>query len=361
MNGLFHACHKPVVAEKAEEFVRGFCRRAFRAELSRTDVKSDPARLVPEAARRRFLPLTSALADAFVNTIGSALAEHREPLGVLLATIISDFKAMVVSPEFADKLDGQRSTERFISAFSQKFIGLCQEEDWSRKIAGITAINVFINKIDISRRLLIESEIDFVRAMFFIIRDAPKDAPSSVDQVITSLHNLIRTCQAQEDGKAKTARLTEVLVAELYSQSLLCRTTTQDCIALLAEVTNQTVSALILPAAKLRLLDPVAGPIFSKPLRALPFPMQVGNIDAFTYLVDLRPSVPESSEEFLRLLQEVLALADVDDANLIGKQSTHKQDYWLKTLRVACLRMLRATMALPDFFAKPNLAAFKTR
>ncbi|WVQ85959.1 hypothetical protein IAT38_008127 [Cryptococcus sp. DSM 104549] len=362
MTRLFFACNQPGIGEKALTFVRDLCRRAFTVELKRTEGGGpDHNKQIPDHFRRRFLPLTNALSDAFVETLQNAKAAERPALGELLATIVKDFKELAQSPMFAGKVDPARSTDRMVSFFANRLTVLCNEEDWSRKMAGVTAIWTFAHKIETSRRNLIDMESDFIRALLFCLRDAPKDAPSSAEEVIELIKHLLRTCQSQEDGKVRVPRLTDTLVGELNSQSLLAREAAQQCIEVLAEVTSQTVPELITSIAKSKLLSVDHGPIYSKPLRALPFAMQVGNISAVTYLMDLRPSVVETTEEFVRLLHEVLALADVDDANLITKPATHKQEAWLKSLRICCLRLLKSSMATPDFMNRPNQGQLRAR
>jgi transformation/transcription domain-associated protein len=361
MRGLFIACQKAQIKDKATEFVRNFCRRVFAAEVARIDTRTGQTKATVEIGRKRYLPLTSAVADCFVDTVARAKPEEREGLGELLVTIVSDFREVAAGPTIAGKPDGGRSVDRMIQSFAHRFAALCHEEDWSRKMAGVTAIKVLIHRTDLSRKLLLELEIDFTRALLFCLRDAPQVAPSSAIEVLDLMKELIRMCQSQEDGRARLQKLTETLVIELNSQSELCRNATHACIELLAEVINQSIPDLIAPAVKTKILDPDAGPIFSKPLRALPFPMQVGNIDAVTYLMNLRPPFLETSEEFVRLLHEVLALADVDDQALLNKQATLKQENWLKTLRVACLGLLRSAVNTDDFLSKPNLAPVRSR
>ena len=58
--------------------------------------------------------------------------------------------------------------------------------------------------------------------------------------------------------------------------------------------------------------------VYAKPLRALPFNMQIGMIDAMRYVASLDPPLPEVNDELLRLLHEVLALADAEDQTLMG-------------------------------------------
>ncbi|WWC98567.1 hypothetical protein V866_005459 [Kwoniella sp. B9012] len=361
MTGLFIACGQPKIGDKALEFVRNLCRRAFALELGRTETPDPNAKPFPDNSRKRFLPLTNALSDCFVATLHDSKPVERPGLSDLLATIVTDFKELAFSPIFAGKVDGSRSFERMVAFFAHRLVSLCHEEDWSKKMAGVTAMSAFVHKIDLSRKMIIDFELDFVRALLFCLRDAPKDTPKTSEEVIDLIKHLLKTCQSQEDGKPRLSRLTEALVAELNSQNALSRRASQECLETLAEVTSQSVSDLVMGIAKAKLLNTEHGPIYSKPLRALPFAMQIANINAVTYLMDLRPSVPDTGEEFIRLLHETLALADVDDANLISKPATHKQEDWLKNLRISCLKLLRSAMSAPDFLLKPNLAQLRSR
>lgn len=63
--------------------------------------------------------------------------------------------------------------------------------------------------------------------------------------------------------------------------------------------------------------DRILSAIYTKPLRALPFPIQIGMIEAVRYCISLQPPLPELNEELLRLLHETLALADADDMALV--------------------------------------------
>lgn len=361
MNGLFLACDRPDIGEKALQFVRDFCRRAFALELSRVEPPKTDAKYNPESGRnRRQFPLTTALEESFVETIASSSLDQRDGLRKVLATVIKDFKEVARDVESSGKLEQTRNTDRMLHQIAQRFAQLCHEEDWQRKMAGVAAIEVFVNQVELSRKLILELEIEYIRALLFTLRDAPKDAPKTSEAVLDLMKHIIKTCQTPEDGHGKLQKLTETLVIELNSQSELSRKAAQACLATLAETVGQSTPDLVAPAAKLKLLDVNSGPIYSKPLRALPFPMQVGNIDAMTYLLDLKPTFIETSEEFVRLLHEVLALADVEDGSLISKPATHKQETWLKTLRISCLSLLRSTVN-QDFLNQPNLSPIRAR
>lgn len=365
VSALFHACHHPTLGDKASAFVRDYCRRIFLGELKRTEEAQE--KLLPDIANRhRPLPLTMALTDAIVGTMAKSIGPQREQVAEVLAQIIADFKELARQPEMAANKETSRNIDRFVYSFVRRFTNLCQDEDWNRKMAGVTAMDVFVRRAELSRKYIIELEFEFVRVLMFALRDAPRDPPNSVQSITDLIQYLIRTCQSQDDGKAKQGRLTEILVRELNSQSKLAREAAQSCIKLLAEVIDQPISTVIGDFTRQVLLDTNTGPIFSKPLRALSsFAMQVGNIDCVTYLLDLRPSVPKINDEFVRLVQEVLALADVEDSSLIpnkrGEAPSHKQSFWLKELRIACLRMLRSTMNCQEFNEKQNLNPIRQR
>jgi transformation/transcription domain-associated protein len=333
----------PVLTEKATSYTRALCRRIYGLELRREPESAPTAD--PGRGLRRLLPLTNAVADCFVTTLADAAVSVRPDLCTLLSTIISDLRELATSEDFASLPDVARMTDRVVTSVAHRFVNLCHEEDWLRKMAGVAAIRTFVEKAELPRRLILELEIDFVRALIFCLEDSPKDPHKSTADVLELAKSLIKTCQSSEDGRVRQNRLVETLLQTLNSQKELSRNAAQECIRTLSDAVGQSVPDVIGPLAKLRVLDPNSGPIFSKPLRALPFPMQVGNIDAIVYLLDLEPSLIQPTEEFTRLLHEVLALADVDDAGLLSKPVTHGQEIWLKRLRISCLKLLKSAMA----------------
>lgn len=361
MGSLYLATARQDIADRAVAFIRDFCRRTFALELVNAPLATTESKYHPDLGRKRFLNLTTAMSDCFVQTLAESRAADRIALCRLLAVILIDLRTMSATPEFASQPETTKNVDRLIQSFSHRAIQLCHEEDWSRKMAGIAAMNVIVKDIELPRKMIIELEIDFVRALLYVLRDAPNHAPRTAADAVDLIQYLIQTCQSHEEGIARLQRLTETLVLELVSQSEVSRQAAKDSIEALAAVMDSLVPDLIGPAARSKLMDMGAGPLFSKPLRALPFPMQIGSIDAVTYLMDLRPTFIEASDEFIRLLHEVLALADVDDNTLISKPSTNKQEYWLKSLRIACLRFLRASVIMPDFLNQPNLVPVRSR
>ena len=404
LSGLFRAGEHDLVSEGALEFVRSYAKRVFAAELSREDPQPDTGNKYSPAAMRKgfsFLPLTSTVPDSFVYAFEDSRPSDYESLGKLLTVIVADFQEMASSdvfvkkveemkvdekpestskdtentegtPKAAEKVDSKpkndenrdattKVVDKVISAFAHRFTHICHEEDWTRKMAGVAGLRGLLINGEPQRRWVIDLEIDVVRALLYCLRDAPKESPQSSEEVVEMIKHFIRTCQSQQDGRARQQRLMDTLVSELHSSSKLARDSAQDFLALLAEVNETSISDLVGPTAKVKLLDGPAGPIFNKPLRALPFPIQVGIIDAVTWLVQLRPTVVDFSDEYTRLFHEVLALADVDDQALIGKPGLMKSEQWLKTLRISCIRLLRSSMATSEFQENTNLASSRTR
>ena len=138
--------------------------------------------------------------------------------------------------------------------------------------------------------------------------------------------------------------LVGILVQELSSANELVRAVTQRAFRLLAKIRGCSATEILAPVK-----DRLLGPIFSKPLRALPFGMQIGHIDAITFCLQLEPPLPEFNEELYRVLTEALALADSEDAALVGRTSQYKNMLALTNLRVASIRLLSASLACNDF------------
>lgn len=339
----------------------------FALEIGQVKSNKPDQKYKPDVSVRRFLHLTSAFCECFFDTFASSRLAERPAITELFRAMLRDLRDLSGKEPFVGKAEAMRNVSRLTQSFAHRAVQLCHEEDWARKIAGVTVIRILFEDVEMPRKSVVDMELDLLRALLFCLRDAPRYPPAATDDVVELMKYLIRSFHLSDDvnkpakdGKTRLHRLTETLVTELHSSSELSRQAAQDLIALLAEVTSQPIPDLVKDAAKSKLLDVTAGPLFSKPLRALQPPIQVGNIEAAAYLMGLRPQIVETTDEMVRLLHEVLALADLDDASL-NKVPTHKQDIWLKTLRVSCLKLLRAAMATPDFMNKQNLLPVRSR
>ena len=112
-------------------------------------------------------------------------------------------------------------------------------------------------------------------------------------------------------------------------------------------MSNKPIVDLLMPHR-----DRMLASIYTKPLRALPFPLQIGMIEGIRYCISLQPPLPELNEELLRLLHETLALADADDMALMGRNNLRQSAMEITKLRVASIKLLTAAMPMTDFFSK---------
>ncbi|KAI8052219.1 hypothetical protein BDF22DRAFT_743794 [Syncephalis plumigaleata] len=180
---------------------------------------------------------------------------------------------------------------------------------------------------------------------------SPELSTSGVEEARQTLAHVLKVCNRSDEDesnverKQKFTNLVGLLVTELSNSNAAVRDTIQSSFQLLADLTGCEVTELLDPVRE-RLLRP----IFTKPLRALPFAMQIGNIDAVTYCLSLRPPFLQCNDELLRLLHEALALADADDQALVSRTSQYKNAASLVNLRVVCIRLLSAAMTCSDFF-----------
>ena len=162
----------------------------------------------------------------------------------------------------------------------------------------------------------------------------PSDPPRGVDRIRATLYEVLEQAYtgrapAHDESTSRAARvyaeasphlrwLVGILIPELSCANDMAREATQASLERLARLTECTVTDLLEPQRDRLLL-----PIFTKPLRALPFGMQIGHIDAVRYTLQLPRPLPAFNEELFRVLTEALALADADDQALVGLSLIH--------------------------------------
>lgn len=257
----------------------------------------------------------------------------------------------------APSLESQKPDFAMLDTLLTKFSALCFEEPWLRKIIGCAGLALLTAEPGISHQWIVERQLECLRPLFFILKDMPNDPPQTVVTVQDTIKRILRICNAKPDGGApQRNRLVLLLIKELASPNADVRDTAQASIQLLSELVETPVSDLLSPV-KGQLLTP----IWDKPLRALSFSMQIGNLEAVTYCLNLRPSLPDINEQFLRLLHEAIALADADDHALIGRSAEHRYTVSLKNLRISCLRLLCAAMSRTECFPGQNQTPIRTR
>jgi transformation/transcription domain-associated protein len=232
-----------------------------------------------------------------------------------------------------------------------KFCSSCYRQEWFKKNAGCLGISLLTSQLDLGPKWILDHELDFVKALLYVLKDtSPEMATSNVEEATKTLFHVLKMCNSSRESGEVSDRLSKfnslisLLISELSNSNNAVRETIQASFQLLADLTETAVTDLLLPVR-----DRLLSPIFSKPLRALPFAMQIGHIDAITYCLSLRPPLLSFSDELVRLLHEALALADAEDQALVSKPTHYKNSASLTNLRVVCIKLLSAAMGCPDF------------
>ena len=309
-----------------------------------------------DAGNRRMLHrLVTLYLDTIPLTMAKSEAEEARTAQDVVVAIINDLlETAKNNVPFSTR---RRDPSPVLDQLAHRFVVTCFEETWPKKIAGCKGIIIMTSEVDLGTTWIRKREPDFIRALFFVLKDMPNDPPANISEVLDAITRIIRTCRGHgtsmdEDGvdlQEEISYLVKLLIVELSSTNSTVRKAAQTTLELLAELSGVNISELMLPHR-----DRLLSPIFTKPLRALPLSTQIGNIDAIRYCLDLQPHLLDVNEELLRLLHEALALADAEDAALIGRSTQRRSTLEVIRLRVVCIKLLTASMPLTDFFSKQH-------
>ncbi|KAL4805091.1 hypothetical protein BDV18DRAFT_24971 [Aspergillus unguis] len=283
-------------------------------------------------------------AEAVVESLSSDSAGVRDAAKVALQVLKDAAATIFGSPERVSKLP-------FFQHLGRVFCHSCHSEEWFTKAGGSRGIHLYATELDLGDSWLFEKQAEFVRALTYVIKDTPADLPASTrSRAQDTLDLILRRCcknMKKDDlnnDKSRLYSLCGFFVYELSHMNKHVREASRRSFSTIAEVLQCEVHELIFPV-KDRLLQS----IFNKPLRALPFPTQIGFIDAITFCLSLRNDIVTFNEPLNRLMLESLALADADDDNLASKPNEFKNAEMIVNLRVACLRLLSMAMTFPEF------------
>ncbi|KZF20186.1 putative histone acetylase complex subunit Paf400 [Xylona heveae TC161] len=288
------------------------------------------------------------LADAFVESLSSENAAIRDVTVEAIRTVFDCVVVLFGSVEKVSKLP-------FFLHLARTFCQSCHEEEWFTKAGGSLGIDVFATKIDLGDAWMADRQVEFVRALMYVIKDVPQDLPASVRvQAQKTLEVLLGRCNksmSKDDFKSPQSRLYNLcglLIYELAHLNKHVREAAQKGFTIMAEALNVKVHELMIPV-KDRLLQP----IYNKPLRALPFAVQIGYIDAISFCLGLQHEIVEFNDQLNRLLMESLALADADDESLATKPNEQRTAESIISLRVSCIRLLSMAMGFAEFGNSP--------
>ena len=289
------------------------------------------------------------LAEAIVESLSSDNHAVREAAENSVRSIYDVAGAIFGSVEKVEKLP-------FFVYLAKVFCHNCHEEEWYAKAGGGFGIHILATKIDLGDNWMVDRQVEFIRALIYVIKDMPQDLPANTrTQAHATLEVLLRRCNrgiSIEDLNSHQSRLYNLcgfLVYELAHMNKHVRESAQKAFSTIAEVIGAEVHELLSPV-KDRLLQP----IYNKPLRALPFAIQIGYIEAITFCLGLQHGLVEFTDPLTRLLMESLALADAEDDTLAVKSNEYRTADSIVNLRVSCIKLLSMAVGFPDFAPQPQ-------
>ncbi|EPB81798.1 hypothetical protein HMPREF1544_11483 [Mucor circinelloides 1006PhL] len=286
---------------------------------------------------------TTILVDAIVKVISSEDAKLRARAEESVQLCFDTAVKVLGSKDYVWQLP-------IFRVFASQFGSCCYKQEWYSKRGGCLGISIISSQLDMGTKWMREHELDFIRSLLFVLKDAsPEMANVNTVEATQTLSHVLKVCNRPEDDESQEAQqkfqnLIALLLSELSNSNSAVRETIQSSFQLLADLTGNEVTELLAPVR-----ERLVAPIFAKPLRALPFAMQIGHIDAITYCLTLRPPFLDFNDELIRLLHEALALADAEDQALVSRSSQYKNATSLMNLRIVCIKLLSAAMACSDF------------
>ncbi|KAK4147258.1 uncharacterized protein C8A04DRAFT_9288 [Dichotomopilus funicola] len=312
------------------------------------------------------------LSDAILESLASENVDIRDAAERLIKEMHSSAVIIFGSPAHVARLT-------LFNSLASTFCHGCYQEEWFTKTGGTLGIKALLTDVELGDLWVAAKQIDFVRALMYVIKDMPQDLPEktrrsaqvTLEALLTKLTKNIKKAdclpappasaataggaaqplpQPQPHPKhSRMAQIVMMLNGELSHMNRHVRDTARRSLELIAKASGAEVWELVEPHRK-QLLQP----IYAKPLRALPFAIQIGFIDAVTYYMSLKRDFVAFDENLNRLLMESLALADATDESLAGKTLEFRTHDFIVNLRVSCIKILSSAMCFDEFGSGTN-------
>ncbi|KAI1870649.1 uncharacterized protein JN550_005192 [Neoarthrinium moseri] len=351
----------PEFHDEADVFLVNLCRHFTIIEVGRGLVELKRANS-PFDVKNGEGPLfieTRILCDAILESLASEVPEVRD----------AAFRAIHAIYDSTVTIFGSGTQVGRLPLFNHlcaAFCHGCYEEEWFTKTGGSLGIKYLLTEIDLGDAWVLAKQMDFIRALMYVIKDMPQDLPENTrSSAQGTLELLLRritknikkedcmpTTQQQGQPPQKPHRMAQIcafLNDELAHMNRHVRETARQALEIVAKATSSEIWEILEPF-KERLLHS----IYPKPLRALPFSTQIGYIDAVAYYMGLKNDFVPFDDQLNRLLMESLALADATDESLAGKPAEFRTHESIVNLRVACIKILSKAMGFDDFAKGQN-------
>ena len=349
LQGIFYAITVPEMKDDVQSLIFDFCQ--YFAVLEIAETNEDAINTSFEESGKTYradgnLLSPHVLVEAIVESLCS---EHVEVVEFATQAIQKFIEAAVV-------IVGPQGHVGRLSMFNMlaiKFRHYCYRREWYYKAGGCRGIEILSNTSHFDTAWLLHYELDFMKALLFIIKDVPAElSPRTNDAAKRVLSSLLAKCNSPEisdrtpESAARFTHLLQHLVLELSDRNAGARETVQDALRQLSTLKEVDLHTLLQDPKELLLQR-----MWSKPLRTLHFHNQIASIDALNFCFGIQPPIIEQTGELARFLQEVVQTADAEDEELIpqSRMSQHRNASALVELRIACLELLSTVMSTPSF------------
>ncbi|KAK0652035.1 hypothetical protein B0T16DRAFT_489957 [Cercophora newfieldiana] len=365
IKGLMFAQSIPEFKADVEPFLLNLAKHFTIIEVGRAfvDLKRAYAPFDVKAGEGPLVIDTRVLGDAILESLASENPDVREGAERMIKEIYNAALVIFGSPAYIHRVS-------FFNSLAATFCHGCYEEEWFTKSGGTLGIKILLTDLDLGDAWVASKQIEFVRSLMYVIKDMPQDLPektrSSAQKTLEILLTRLTKNVKKEDcittpppaqpqqgpAQPKQSRLAQIcgmLNLELSHMNRHVRNTAKRSLELIAKAAGAEVWELVEHSRK-HLLTP----IYAKPLRALPFAIQIGFIDAITYYMSLKPDFVAFDDHLNRLLMESLALADASDESLAGKTLEFRTQDYIVNLRVSCIKILSTAMGFDEFMKGQN-------
>lgn len=349
LESIYDCVSVPELKDEAMEIIQNVCEHFVVLELGEFLVEKRKTFRPFELAENEGVPHIDP--KTLLNVIMYALSHYNEEVTRAGQQSIK-FIYQVGSDLFRSSNDVHRFP-LFRSLFG-KLSHTCFEMEYYRKAGACLGMNTILRDMQLPLSWIANRQLEFIRTMFFVLKDVPDNVPCKVRKEASELSfYVLRECNKdltpEQMAEKPFKQLTGFLAYELGNSNNVVRQTSMQAIQVLSEVSGKLMSDLLRPVK-----DILLSPIFGKPLRALPFPMQIGHIDAIAFCLGLENTFLDFNDELTRLLLEALALVDAEDESLTSSHkvleySTSEQ---LVSLRIVCIKLLSLALTTSDYLAQ---------
>jgi transformation/transcription domain-associated protein len=338
----------PSLKDDAASLMQNLCRHFALLDLARSlaQVKHDRKPFDVRSGEGPLFVEPRVLADAIAECLSSDDKAEGEAAEKAIITVRDSLITIFGAKERIDRAP-------FFSTLSRIFSHKCYQEEWYVKAGGTQGIKILCTQVGLSDAWMLSRHLELAKALMYVLKDMPTDIAAKVRiEAEDILLSLIRRCaklmqkDELEKPQSRLIALCKFTVHELCHSSPHVRSAAQNIFTIIAESIGVEVHEVLAPVK-----DMLLQPILIKPLRALPFGIQIGYIDAVNFCLKMPKTMVTFDEPLTRLLMECLALADAEDDTLTTKPLEHRNAENIVQLRVGCIKLLSTAQHSPEFNA----------